>query len=41
MGAGGVEEEDEEKEEEGTSVAGGNVVNLRPVDMPINEDTGE
>jgi hypothetical protein len=27
--------------EAGTSVAAGSVLNLRPVDMPINDETGE
>jgi hypothetical protein len=33
--------EDEEEVEDGTSVAAGSVLNRRPVDMPIIEETGE
>jgi hypothetical protein len=31
----------EDEEDEGTSVAAGSVLNRRPVDMPIIEETGE
>lgn len=32
---------EDEEDEEGTSVAAGSVLNRRPVDMPIIEETGE
>jgi hypothetical protein len=39
MGVGWLVED--EVEDEGTSVAAGSVLNRRPVDMPIIEETGE
>lgn len=37
----GMLEGDERDRGEGVSVAAGNVLNRRPVDMPIRDDTGE
>jgi hypothetical protein len=39
MGVGWLVEDEEE--DEGTSVAAGSVLNRRPVDMPIIDETGE
>ena len=36
-----VDEQEDEEEDEGTSVAAGRVLNRNPVDMPINDETGE
>lgn len=40
MGVGVLQREDDGGAE-GTSVAAGNVLNRRPVDMPINDEMGE
>lgn len=36
-----VDVDSEVRGDEGTSVAAGNVLKRRPVDMPISDDTGE
>lgn len=37
----GILERDERDRGEGVAVAAGNVLNRRPVDMPISDDVGE